>query len=237
MPSLLRLLLRVPAVAAALACLATDPAPAAVPEPPADAVAAPAADTSGFLPRWLHVHGSIGIGWISAPAFIRERYEAGQDFEAGFEVRLQPRLRLRLNGEYQVLPALGRASYQFVSFQDLEGGTVMDTISFAWRKRGWLGAARTELQWRALPQTWLLLGAGRGYLSAGHRQYHFSNPFETLTLTFPGTNGWAWITSLGARYDFDIFGPVLGAELRWSTLDRPQDRLQTWSIRIGWQGK
>jgi hypothetical protein len=239
MPSLLSGLPRRAAITALclIALVATRPARSAVPEAPLPGVTAPTPDSSGFLPRWLHLHGSIGIGWVSSPEFLRERYEAGQDFEMGLEMRLQPRLRLRLNGEYQVLPALGRVNYQYVVFQDIDAGTAMDTISFDWRKRGWLGAARAEVQWRALPHTWLLVGGGRGYLGAGQRPYHFRSPFETLDIEFPGSSGWAWIGSLGARYEFDIFGPVLGAELRWSALDRRQDELQTWSIRIGWQGK
>ena len=239
MPSLVSGLPRCAAIAA-LSCLgflAIRPARAAVPEPPAPGAIQNLPDTSGFLPRWLHLHGSFGVGWITSPEFIRERYEAGQDFELGFEVRLQPRLRLRLNGEYLVLPALGRVNYQYVAFQDFEGASVMDTLSFDWLTRGWLGASRAEVQWRALPRTWLLAGGGRGYLSAGQRAYHYRSPFETLDVEFPGSSGWAWIGSLGARYEFDFFGPVLGAELRWSTLDRPQDRMQAWSIRIGWQGK
>lgn len=212
------------------------PARAAVPEPPPPASPAPP-DTTAFLPRWLHLHASFGIGWISAPRFIRERYEAGQEIEAGFEVRLRPRLRLRLNGQYATLPALARVQYQFVTFQDIDGSTVTDTLLFDSLGRGWLGAARTELQWRALPHTWLLLGAGRGYLSAGHRAFHFENQFETVDLAFPGSSGWAWITSLGAAYEFELFGPTLAAEVRWNRLDRPQDELDTWSIRIGWQGK
>jgi hypothetical protein len=210
---------------------------AAVPEPPPPAVTPSAPDTSAFLPPWLHIHASFGIGFISSPEFIRKRYEAGQDFEAGLEMRPRKNVRLRLNGEYQVLPALGRVNYQFVTAQDIEGNVTTDTLSFDWLGRGWLGAGRAELQWQALPHTWLLAGGGRGYLSAGQRAYHFRSPFETLDIEFPGSSGWAWISSLGARYEFDIFGPVLGAELRWSELHRPQDRLQTWSIRIGWQGK
>lgn len=226
---------RLVALSIALACL---PAAArgAVPEP--SAPPAPAApDTSQFLPRWLHVQAGVGFGWISSPVFLRQRYEAGEGFEAGLEARMRPNLRLRLNGEYQVLPAVGLLNVAFVSFTDVDGGQVVDTLSFDWRRAGWLGSIRTELQWRALPHTWLLLGAGRGYLNAGVRPYHFRDPFVTLDVEFPGSSGWAWTTSAGARYDFDIFGPVLGVETRWSSLDRPQDRLQTWSIRIGWQGK
>lgn len=210
---------------------------AAVPEPPPPVATSPAPDTGAFLPRWLHLHAAFGFGWISSPRYIRERYEAGQDFVLGVETRVRPRLRFRLNGEYQVLPALGRVNYQYVVLQDLDGGTMTDTLSFDWLGRGWLAGANAELQWRALPHTWLLVGGGRSYLSAGQRAYHYNSPFETLDVEFPGSSGWAWIGSLGARYDFEIFGPVLGAEVRWSTLDRRQDELQTWSIRIGWQGK
>lgn len=210
---------------------------AAVPEPPRGPGAVAARDTSHFLPRWLHMQGSAGYGWIQGPEPIRQRYEAGQDFELGLEARMRPGLRLRLNGEYQVLPAVGSATYEFVVSQAADGTQVLDTLSFDWRGRGWLAAARTELQWRALRRTWLIAGAGRGYLAAGVRAHHFRNPFEMLDVRFPGSSGWAWIASAGARYDFDLFGPMLGAEVRWSLLERPQDRLQMWSIRIGWQGR
>ena len=209
---------------------------AAVPEPPhANVPTAP--DTSHFLPPWLHMHGSVGYGWIQGPVLIRQRYEAGQDFQLGLEARMRSSLRLHLDGEYQVLPAVGHATYAFVAFQDVFGGQVLDTLSFDWRGRGWLGATRAELQWRALPHTWLTAGAGRGYLDAGVRAFHFRNPFQRLDIEFPGSTGWGWIGSAGARYDFDVFGPLLGAELRWSTLERRQDHLSMWSIRIGWQGR
>ena len=210
---------------------------AAVPEPPPHANAPAGPDTSRFLPRWLHLHGSAGYGWIQGPTLIRQRYEAGQDLQFGLEARMRPSLRLQLDGEYQVLPAVGHATYAFVAFQGIDGEQVLDTLSFDWRGRGWLGATRAELQWRALPHTWLTAGAGRGYLDAGVRASHFRDPFRTLDIEFPGSTGWGWITSVGARYDFDLFGPLLGAELRWSALDRRQDNLSMWSIRIGWQGR
>jgi len=222
---------------AVLAAVPPGAARAAVPEPTPGGPRPAARDTSHFLPLWLHLQGSAGFGWISTPTRLRQRYEPGQDFEAGFEARIRKNLRLRFNGEYQILPALGRATYDFVTLQGVDGNQVRDTLSFDWRARGWLGATRVEAQWRALPHTWLLAGAGRGYLAAGARAFHVSDPLNTLDVTFPGSSGWAWITSLGARYEFDVIGPLLGAELRWSTLDRPQDRLQTLSVRIGWQGR
>ena len=227
--SVLSLLLALPLVVAL-----TTHAGAAVPEPPPSAAVAPAVDSGAFLPRWLRFRGSVGYGWISAPTAIRQHHEAGQAIELGVEAQLRPRLRFRVNGEYQVLPAMSRVDYAFIWFEDVEGGTLRDTISVEARGRGWLGSARAELQWRALPHTWLLAGAGRGYLSAGLRAYHYESPFETLDIDFPGSSGWAWTTSLGARDEFDVFGPLLGAEVRWTDLARRQDNLQTWSIRIGW---
>jgi hypothetical protein len=229
---------RAPAASFLLALgLLVPAARAAVPEPESPPSVSQVPDTSRFLPRWLHLHASVGFGWISSPRFVRERYQGGQDFEAGLESRPRPGLRLRLSGEYQVLPAVGRATYQIVAFEDLEGGQLLDTLAIDWYGRGWLGAARAEVQWRTLPHTWLLAGAGRGYVEAGMRPYHIEHPGITVDVEFPGSSGWAWIGMLGARYEFDVFGPLLGAEVRWSTLDRPQDRLRTWSIRIGWQGK
>lgn len=227
---------RIAAVVAAL-LLAPLPSAAAVPEQSFPAQRAAAPDTSQFLPRWLHLHGSVGYGWLSSPRHIRQRYEAGQDFEFGLEARLKPRLRLRLNGEYQVLPAVGEINFTFVDTGFKGSGSAIDTLSFDWRQRGWLGAARAEAQLRVLPHTWLIAGAGRGYIGAGVRAFHFADPFGTVDVRFPGSSGWGWLTSAGARYEFDLFGPTLGAEVRWSALDRPQDDLQLWSIRIGWQGK
>ena len=237
MPSALRRMPPSLVLAAATLLLAAAPARSAVPEPPPPPQARSGPDTSRFLPRWLHMQASVGYGWIQGPVLIRQRYEAGQDFQLGFEARMRPNLRLRLDGEYQVLPAVAKASYAVLSFRNSDGSLASDTVSFEWRGRGWLGAARSELQWRALPHTWLTVGAGRGYLDAGVRPFHYASPFESLDIEFPGSSGWGWLTSAGARYDFDLFGPLLGAELRWSTLDRPQDRLQMWSLRIGWQGK
>ena len=123
------------------------------------------------------------------------------------------------------------------SFGGLDNTPTTDTLSFDWRQRGWMGAARAEVAVRALPHTWLVAGGGRAYLGAGVRAFHFANPFQTLDVRFPGSSGWGWLGSLGARYDFDLFGPKLGAELRYSALARPQDRLQMWSLRIGWAGR
>ncbi|MEQ1833820.1 MAG: hypothetical protein ABL977_12260 [Candidatus Eisenbacteria bacterium] len=212
------------------------PVRAAVPEQSFPAQQAPP-DTGQFLPRWLHLHGSVGYGWLSSPSTIRQRYEAGQDFEFGLEARLRPRLRMRLNAEYQVLPAVGELNYTILALGARGESSTFDTLSFDWRQRGWLGAGRAEVQYRAFKSVWLLAGAGYGYMAAGVRPYHFEDPFGTVDIRFPGSSGWGVLGSTGLRYEFAGFGPVLGAEVRWSTFSRRQDDLQLWSIRIGWQGK
>ena len=229
---------------ALLALLLAGPGLAAVPEPedePRDEPrqekpAAAAEDTTRFLPRWLRWRASAGLGWISSPTFIRQRYQAGQSFELGLEVRPHAALRMGVSGEYQVLPAVGRAHYQIIT-ENFEGSPIaVDTLSFEWTDRGWLGAARAEVHARMLPHTWLSAGIGRGYLEAGVRPYHFEQPNVILDVEFPGSTAWGWLASLGMRHEFDLLGPVLAAEVRWSALERPLDRLQIWTIRIGWGG-
>jgi hypothetical protein len=99
---------RTAALAALAACLcAARPARCEVPELPDDVVAKAAAnDTSRFLPRWLHLHGAAGLGWLASPAWMRKFYQAGQGYEAGLETRPGGAFRLRLNGRVPV--AAGR---------------------------------------------------------------------------------------------------------------------------------
>lgn len=231
---------RAPGVSAAALLLALGlcaaPARAAVPEQSFPAQQAPT-DTGQFLPRWLHLHGSAGYGWLSSPGTIRRRYEPGQDFEFGLEARSHARMRLRLNAEYQVLPAVGELNYTILRAGARGDGAIYDTLSFDWRQRGWLGAGRAEAQYRVLKGVWLIGGAGYGYMASGVRPYHFDDPFGTIDVRFPGSSGWGWLGSAGLRYEFDVFGPVLGVETRWSAFTREQDDLQLWSVRIGWQGK
>lgn len=210
--------------------------PATFEDPDGDASITPV-DSTGVLPRWLHLHGSIGVGWLSAPVEVRQRYQAGQDFEAGLEARPRPGLRFRLNAEYQVLPAVGRGVYTLTRSVRLDGTVTVDSVDVEFLRRAWLGAARFEAQARVLPRVWLLGGFGRGYLASGARLYRYRAPEESILIRFEGSDGWAWIPTIGARYDFDAFGPLFGIETRYSSLLRRQDVLHTWSVRIGWQGR
>jgi hypothetical protein len=231
---------RIVALASLAACgCAFSPATAAPPEPPDDDVVAKAAanDTSRFLPRWLHLHGAAGLGWLASPEWMRKFYQAGQGYEAGLEIRPAASIRLRLNGEYQSLPAVTNAEFSFVKYLPDEANWVRDTIVVETRANGWLGSARLEAQWGLTPHLWLLGGFGRGYLETGLFTMHPSDPFKPgLELDFPGSSGWTWLGTAGASYEFELFGPRLSAEVRSSYLMRDIDRFQSWSIRIGWGG-
>jgi hypothetical protein len=207
-----------------------------VPEPPEGASKSAAPDTSRFLPRWLHAHASAGLGWLASPEWMRKFYQAGQSYSAGLETRPGPSFRLRLDGEYQALPAVTDASFSFVTSLSLDGVPTRDTVLVQSRSTGWIGSARLEAQMALTPQLWLLGGLGRGYLETGLHSIHESNAFASFDFQFPGSSGWTWIATAGTSYEFDLFGPRLSAEVRTNYLMRERDRLQTWSIRLGWGG-
>ena len=230
---------RTAALAALAACLcAARPARCEVPEPPGEVVAKAAAnDTSRFLPRWLHLHGAAGLGWLASPAWMRKFYQAGQGYEAGLETRPGGAFRLRLNGEYQMLPAVTTATYVFItSVPGLDSEPSRDTVQVETNATGWLGSARLEAQMGITPHLWLMGGFGRGYLETGLRSFHQGGMISSIDFQFPGSSGWVWIGTAGTSYEFDFFGPRLSAEVRTSYLMRDIDRFQTWSIRIGWGG-
>ena len=219
------------------ACLAAPHPARAAPETPAETVPKPAAqDTSRFLPRWLHLHGSAGLGWLASPEWMRKFYQAGQSYDAGLEARPGKTFRLRLNGEYQALPAVTHAEFSFIVRDARQAIPVGDTVRVEERANGWIGSGRLEAQWAIAPQLWLIGGFGRGYLDTGLHSVHLSNDFASFDFDFPGSSGWAWIGTAGASYEFDMFGPRLSAEVRTGYLMRDQDRFQTWSIRLGWGG-
>ena len=237
---LIRSLRRTAALASLAACLGAPlPARAADPEPPVEEVAKSAApkDTNRILPRWLHLHGAAGLGWLASPEWMRKFYQAGQGYEAGLEVRPGGAFRLRVNGEYQTLPAVTTARYIYVaSVSGLDNEPVRDTALVERTATGWLGSGRLEAQMAITPHLWVMGGFGRGYLETGLRSFHQGGSFSSLDFQFPGSSGWVWIGTAGTSYEFEVFGPRLSAEVRSSYLMRDQDRFQTWSIRLGWGG-
>jgi len=205
-------------------------------ERPPEAQKAAAPDSSRLLPRWLHLHGSAGLGWLASPEWMRKFYQAGQSYDLGLEARPGATFKLRFAGEYQALPAVTNAQFSYVTYLPNEANFVRDTVVAETRANGWIGSGRLEAQWSLAPELWVIGGLGRGYLDTGLRTLHVSNGFESLDLDFPGSSGWAWIATAGTSYEFELFGPRLSAEVRTSYLMRGQARFQTWSIRLGWGG-
>jgi len=228
---------RLAALASLAACLVwVRPARAAVPGTPAEAAEPAVADTNRFLPRWLHLHAAAGLGWLASPEWMRKFYQAGQGYELGFEVRPGHTFRLRLNGEYQGLPVVTDAKYTYV-YMTPGGVPIRDTLVVEERGNGWIGSARLEANWSLAPQLWVLGGLGRGYLETGLRSQHPSGVYSSsFIIDFPGSSGWTWDATVGTSYEFALFGPRLSAEVRTNYLMRNRDRMQTWSIRLGWGG-
>jgi len=236
---------RLAALTSLAACLVSlRPARAAVPEPAEEAAKPAVQDTSRFLPRWLHLHAAAGLGWLASPEWMRKFYQAGQGYELGLEVRPGPALRLRLNGDYQTLAAVTHASFTFAASSSPKSAPQVDSIVVESRSTGWIGSARLEAQMALTPHLWLLGGLGRGYLETGLHSFHQnlvvpggqSTEVMSLDYHFPGSSGWVWLATAGTSYEFEVFGPRLSAEVRTSYLMLERDRLQTWSIRLGWGG-
>jgi hypothetical protein len=174
---------------------------------------------------------------MASPLAIRQLYQAGQGYEAGFEVRPSSGWRVRLNGDYQTLPVVTEAHLVITippSFP--KGEPVQDTLHLEGRGSGWLGSGRLEVQKALIPGLWALGGLGGGYLSSGLDVVNTGIGAISLADAFPGASGWALMPTLGGIAEFDILGPTLGIEVRWTGVMKPNDHLQTWSIRIGWQG-
>jgi len=139
-----------------------------------------------------------------------------------------------------MLPIVTTSQYTFITISPSEAIPVRDTLHLETTGQGWLGSGRLEAQVRLTQHVWAVAGLGRGYLESGLQPIHESNGTETLDLDFPGSSGWAWLTTIGGTYEFDFLGPLLAAEVRWTGIHhgevRPLERMNAWSIRIGWSG-
>jgi hypothetical protein len=218
------------------ACLcASRPALAAEPEtPPEELAKSSAPDSTRLLPPWLHLHAAAGLGWIASPEKVRQLYQAAEGFELGLEARPSDSWRWRLNAEYQALAAVHNGRYTLFTGGALDSPATAETLLVTVSGNGWMGSARLEVQARPIEHFWLLGGLGGGDVSAGLQAIHVQDQAVRFDLDFPGSSGWGWLGTVGAIYEFDILGPTLGIEVRTTKMVRPQDTLQSWSVRLGW---
>jgi hypothetical protein len=228
--------------AASFACGA---ARAAERESPPPEHASVARDTSGFLPRGIHLYGSAGGSWIAAPVPAREHTEVGECFEGGLEARPLGGLGLHLGAEYQVIPIRRSVSGILLEGTDLEGNPIGTPFTTEESLTGAMLGIRMETQWRLLPGTWLLGGGGMAHIStrdpnslqvgsisiAGNGQ-----PVLVLHAEGPDLFGWASSLTLGVRQDFEFLGPLLGIEVRYSAMTNGSEQLRMGSVRLGWGG-
>jgi len=229
------------AALAALVLCAIAPLPARAEQPdtydhPAKRAAV---DTSRFLPRWLHLHAGIGVGWIASPIAIRQLYQAGQGYEAGLEARPASDWRVRLTGEYQTLPIVIDKAFRFVIPAGLDGEVVADTVQLEGTGQGWLGSGRLEAQKALIPGFWAVGGFGGGYLTSGLNAVNVLGTSFSFEGVLPGVSGWVLMPTLGGIAESDFLGPTLALEVRWTGIVMPEragEHLQAWSIRIGWSG-
>src|SRR5262249_7760149 len=151
-----------------------------------DSAKAAAPDSSRLLPRWLHAHAAAGLGWLASPAWMRKFYQAGQGYELGVETQPASGFRLRVNGEYHMLPTVAPRMYTVApSLPGLNSEPTRDTLQLRTTGQGWIGSGRLEAQVRLTPHMWAVAGVGRGYLETGLHPIHEANAFETLDLDFP----------------------------------------------------
>lgn len=201
--------------------------------------AQPAPSTARDTMWWAPIvrHGWIegGVGWMAAPTAIRRNFEAGQGFGAGLETRPSAAVRLRVGGDYQILPANG-SGILLVESSNLLGDVFADTVRFATRSAGWMGALRTEAAVRIPGHVWLLAGGGRLYLDDGLGELSERlAPDMRLRLQGAYRDGWAWFATAGALLDLEswLHAP-LSFDVRWRSARRGDDDLRFWTIRVGY---
>src|SRR5262249_40958987 len=84
---------------------------------------------------------AAGLGWLGSPAWMRKFYQAGQGYELGFETQPASGFRLRLNGEYQMLPIVTTSTYTVVtSVPGLNSEPTRDTLQLRTTGQGWIGS-------------------------------------------------------------------------------------------------
>lgn len=191
-----------------------------------------AADTSRFLPTWMHAFGEIGGGWMVSPDYMRRWFQSGQGFALGLTARPAHRLGLRAAIDVQMMPAIHH--YDVVSIlSDGLGNAVLDTSDVEIDDTAWSGLLRPEVGFMFAHDLWLTGGVGGGWVSYGFEKYEKLGVNGPYTLTPKGMrNGWAWMWTAAARCDFQPADLApLGVELRANGIGHGGDVQRGWSIR------
>ncbi len=197
-----------------------------------------ARDSAWWAPLLHHAWLSGGIGWMAAPTSIRRHFEAGQGFAAGLEAHPRRALRLRVGGDYQILPATGEVIFIEESSTPL-GVILADTIRYTLRSPGWMGSLRVEASVRAPGGLWLSGGGGRAYFDDGLGDRAGSyGPDVAVRIRGADRDGWAWYGTAGASLGLEpVLHVPIAVGVDWLTARRGDDHLGFWHIRVGTQRK
>ena len=98
------------------------------------------ADTSSFLPRWIHPWIELGGDWLDGPKYMKGLYTSGEAFAAGLTARPNRRIEYRLALDFQTLQV--QRSAPVLALVDSAGYTVLDTLSYQFNASSWSGVLR-----------------------------------------------------------------------------------------------
>ena len=213
----------------ALALLAPSARAAEAQPPPAPARAM--ADTSGFLPRWLHASVDAGPGWMQAPAVVRSRYTVGLSAALDLAVRPARGVTLAVRADYMDLPA---GTLRYVT--DPTSGRTVPLAAISDVGHGSLFAPMGVVAIRAGGSWWAEVGAGMAYFHSGLAAFDFLDPGTGGIVHVPDESGWGPAMNAGVRFDFQpnardrlyLMGRVCGTR-------RADRRLVFLSLRVGYR--
>jgi hypothetical protein len=179
---------------------------------------------SGPQQLWFHV----GAGWLSAPANVRERYQAGLGVGVSGDRRFADRFALRARIDYTDLPSTQPESI------------LLNGIAFAVSAdygHGWFGSAMGGGAVRVWNHLWLEGAAGAGYFRNG---FSSDDTFQDLLtgqdVVLEAASGWGAAWGAGMRYEFQPSrrDRVLG-EVQFASMDRDGTPLRFFAIRFGYR--
>lgn len=173
---------------------------------------------------WLHA----GIGWINAPADVRQRYNAGLDAGVSGDRRFQDRFALRGRVEFHDFPS----TQPNVIYQDGIAYPVNTDYGHGWLAAGFAGGAV-----RVWNHFWLDGAYGGGYFDTGYSQLTYTDLATGQVFAVEPQSGWGPMWSAGVRYEFKpSLRDRLLAEVQVYSMDRGGTTLRAVAIRLGYRG-
>lgn len=183
-------------------------------------------DTTGVLPKWMDGAVEAGVGGMTSPLSVKDRYSAGLDLAVELQALAAPALRFGAKAEYHDTPSNNEGfvatSHGIVSFDTFGDGKMFDL----------LGTVSVR-PWR---QLWLEGCAGYGHFDSGFGDINFIDGLTGDSYAPPGTIGWGPVAGAGARYEFQPNRrDRMYAGAGWRRMVRDDVTLQYGLIRVGYR--